>query len=157
MTTKIKKLICVAVVLIVCVGTLCACNDDPDVLQGEFYTLQKAYDNGCLSKDDLSNIAYHYSGDSQGEEFEPTPKDPEELSKETEFAIRTCWAERHKDDEFAGRINKLKYCGTYGGFTSVYIYSGALAPQAVLVEIIGEIKFVYPNSAHQIYVWKVTE
>lgn len=167
MTTKIKKLICVAVVLIISVGILCACNDDDfrnprngEPEAGEFYTLQEAYDNGWLSKGDLRNIAYYYGGDGQRKGFEPTPKNPEELSEETELAIRADWAERNGGEnanDNVWQISRLKYCGTYDGLTIVYIHSGAICAQIVGEQKIGGIKFVYPVAAHIIYVWKATE
>ncbi len=52
--SKIRKSLIVGVVLIMCVGILCACNNGDDFRNpingepkaGEFYTLQEAFDNG---------------------------------------------------------------------------------------------------------------
>ena len=62
--SKIRKSLIVGVVLIMCVGILCACNNGDDFRNpingepeaGEFYTLQEAFDNGWLSRGDLRNI-----------------------------------------------------------------------------------------------------
>ena len=49
-----------------------------ETVQGEFYSLQEAYDKGWLTQDDLLSIAYHYQGRRDNEELmgEDTSRSP---------------------------------------------------------------------------------
>src|SRR5690554_288409 len=70
-----KKIITVAVMLVVCLCLLFACAPKS---YGVFYSLEAAYEQGLISKEDLESIAH-----SQGEQA---------LSKKTEKAIKETWA-----------------------------------------------------------------
>ena len=142
MRKKLTKLICLGIVLVMCVGILCACNKNDDDFRnprngepkaGEFYTLQQAYDNGWLSKGDLRNIAYHKTGDGQRKGFTPTPKDPETLSAETELAIKEDWTrllrEQGTENAVADDVTIHNYYGIYDGLVAVFVsdnYSGGV-------------------------------
>ena len=63
-------------------------------ISGTFYSLQSAYDNGLLTKDDLLSIAYYNNFSNWGneeimpEDFDPQPKNPEVLSETLDLKIR---------------------------------------------------------------------
>ena len=170
MIKKLTKLISMGVVLIMCVGILCACNKNDDDFRnprngepqaGEFYTLQQAYDNGWLSKGDLRNIAYYWGGSGQRKGFKPTPKDPEELSAETELAIKEDRAHRLREqgteNAVADGVRITNYFGSYDGLVAVLIYDNYSGGADVIVEkYVGGVKFMYPNS-NQILVWAQRE
>ena len=170
MRKKLTRLICLIIALVTSVGILCACNKNDDNFRnprngepqaGEFYTLQRAYDNGWLSKGDLRNISYHRTGDGQRKGFKPTPKDPETLSTETELAIKEDWARLLREQEtvnaVADDVTILNYYGIYDGLVAVLmtdIYSGYA--DAIFEKYVGGVKFRYPDS-NQILVWAQRE
>lgn len=169
MTNKLKKLIYVGVVLIVCVGILCACNDDDfrnprngEPEAGEFYTIDEAYENGWLSKGELRSIAYYLNSESQGKNFEPIPKNPEALSEELDLAIREDIARTYRDngsypEAIADDISISKYFGKYGdmyAFTYGAIYFDS--PAAITTKYVDGIKFIYPQS-DTVMLWKQRE
>ena len=163
------KLICLTIVLIMCAGILCACNNDDDFRNarngepeaGEFYTLQEAYDNGWLSKGDLRNIAYYLSGSGQRKGFKPTPKDPEELSAATELAVKEDWAkylrEKGTENAVADGVMIKNYFGTYDGLVAVFVYDSYSGYSCAMVEkSVGGVKYTYYDS-NQILVWAQRE
>ena len=157
------KMICLGVVLVMALGILCACDKDDNYrnpkngepIQGEFYGLQEAYDNGWISVGDLRNIAYHYAGDAQKKGFKPTPITP--LSPETELAIKESRLQEiieRYPDTVADDIKIDGYFGTYNGFVAIFLSGDYLYYAAVVKKVnTGGIEFVYPNS-REILVWK---
>ncbi|MCM1306401.1 MAG: hypothetical protein NC037_02550 [Bacteroides sp.] len=169
MKKKLIKIICFGLALIMSVGILCACNNDDDFRNprngepeaGEFYTLQQAYDNGWLSKGDLRNIAYYWSGGGQRKGFKPTPKNPETLSPETELAIKEDRAENlHEsgtEEAVADGVKITNYFGTYDGLVAVFVYDNYSGYSTALTQKqIGGVSFKYYDS-NQILVWKSNE
>ena len=82
--------------------------------QGEFYSLQEAYDNGYLTKEDLENIAY-YNNNKLLTYPETIDETVAALIKEDAANIR-----RNQDklpilDAKAEDFEILKYYGTYNG------------------------------------------
>ena len=83
---NMKKLKILAVVLALgalCMGMLSGCDNGKDGLEtgeGTFYTLQKAYDEGYLTKEEIMSIAYYHNGgrvyneEIMSEEYTPIPK-----------------------------------------------------------------------------------
>ena len=103
---------------------------------GAFYTLEEAYENDWLSQSDLLNIAFYYQG-SENEDFQPTPKDPEALSKEQILEIKKtylCDVLKISDGDVE-KINLYKYYGTYNGMIAVgvtdtyYLYDIIVNPE----------------------------
>ena len=144
------KIIALLTVLVLClVGLLpimTACNKNYDDFRkerngepqaGEFYTLQKAYDNGWLSIGDLRNIAYYWDGDGQREGFVPTPKIPEQLSEQIQQALKEDWAKYENYDEFSSIVTGLVYCGTYDNLIAVFILTGASVATSISEHRIG--------------------
>ena len=133
---------------------------------GTFYTLQEAYDNGYLTREDLLNIAYH-NGDRERNEsalqnFEPTPIG--ELSEEISLKIREYVAESYRNkgynpDVTAEHVSITNYLGCYNGYY-VFRYLDNLTdrpavdrdPEAYVQEVAG-IKFCYYKTS-MIFLWK---
>ena len=170
MRKKLTKLICLGIVLVMCVGILCACNKNDDNFRnprngepqaGEFYTLQRAYDNGWLSKGDLRNIAYYLRGDGQRKGFKPTPKTPETLSAETELAIKEDRANRLREqgteNAVADGVDITNYFGSYDGLVAIFVYDAYSGyADAIVNKTVGGVKFKYYDS-NQILVWAQRE
>lgn len=140
------------------VSVLTACNEEPQK-EGEFYTLQEAYDAGLLATDDLKNIAYYLNGEERNNDFMPSPKEPAELSVETKQAIKETRAydlrhEYSEDGATAEDVNIIHYYGTYNGcialmYTDKYSnYDSAIWD----VEIAG-VTFRY-YSGNRICIWQ---
>ena len=84
-----KKLLLSVLTLIALFAVLiCGCSDE-SLYQGQFYTLQQAYENHWLTQEDLKSIAYYHNvgiaGNEEvmGENYQPQPKTPEILDKIT--------------------------------------------------------------------------
>lgn len=153
MKNAVKMLICATLTLVLCCFTLCACDDDDkpnvDAVDGEFYTLQEAYDNGWLSKTDLYNIAYHLMG-TKPVGF--TPKEKEPLPIEDERLLKSDYASRFVEDGItADDVSIHGYYGQYNGLVAVIVEEVHM--DVITNEIVGGVKFTYPNS-NKISVWK---
>lgn len=151
MNKNIKKFICLGLTLIACVVVLCACNDNKseiNAVDGEFYTLQEAYDNGWLSKTDLKNIAYQLNGTKP---IGFTPKDKEPLSAEDERLLKNDYASRFDDGRTADDVLICGYYGQYNGFVAVIVDNGHF--DVITNKEVGGVKFTYPDS-NTITLWK---
>ncbi len=167
MKSKFAKFICVGLLLIICISVLFACNKDDNFRNerngepeaGAFYSLQTAYDNGWICRNDLRNIAYHRTGDAQKKGFVPTAKNPEVLSAETELAIKEAYIrdlrENYNDtvDINLDGVSIDAYYGEYEGFIAIMI-SGYYGYMDVITEDnVGGVKFIYSNS-NTMSLWK---
>ena len=127
------------------------------VKQGEFYTLEQAYDAKLVSKEDLLSIAYYYQGRKWNEEiiaedFSPKVKEPDVLDEKTIDAIKetvvAILCEEFKTADFKKEYVKyLSYYGTYNGAVAIkiaYSTTERIAENDVFREdILSDIKFVY--------------
>ena len=167
-----KKLKILAVVLALgalCMGVLSGCDNGKngsETGEGTFYTLQKAYDEGYLTKEEIMSIAYYHNGgrvyneEIMSEEYTPIPKTPQELSEETVNKIKENAAyeynseHNHETKATADGFTINQYYGTYGSCIVVIItdiYSGS--PGIVGIETIANVN-LYMNAAYVIKVWK---
>ena len=132
--------------------------------QGEFYTLQQAYDNNWLTQDDLKSIAYYHNGgikyneEIMGEDFQPQPKTPEVLGKAIERSVKQTYIDSFLTDRNA-KISEVyidEYCGCYNGCYPLMMsdnYSGTTGAESR--QTVGGVIFHY-NSGNKIKVWKQT-
>lgn len=141
-------------------------NEPPDsYINGAFYTLQEAYDNGFLSSDDLLSIAYYHHSQSRypnngvafnvglmGENYVPAEKSPSELRAEQNCAIRQTLINNLKkfssSNSFA--LDDIVICAYYGTYNEgiavrlLYKDGGDIILQDVMYEdTVANIKFVY--------------
>lgn len=118
-------------------------------LEGSFYSLYDAYDNGWLTKEDLMSIAYYNNRGRWGNEeimgktYKPAPKTPEVLSEETELKIKSTAARdfnKENNTEYTGDdFTITEYYGTYGRCIAVmvkYTHSGC-GPIFITVSVAG--------------------
>ena len=132
---------------------------------GTFYTLQEAYDNGYLTREDLMSIAYYKNGGRRynesimPENYAPIPKDPEELSESTSLRIRSTaaadWNAEYPDDDATAEDFWIDYYyGTYGNCVAVMMRDNLSGTTGVVwIGIVADVSFSY-NSGKEIRVWR---
>lgn len=131
---------------------------------GTFYSLQKAYDDGLLTLDDLRSIAHYQSGGKDESDIVPILKNPENLDDEIEQAIKETYmvvlrAQTHLDGTpmfpYAkiSDITVLGYYGTYNGAIAIKISDNYSNYPNVVKELeVGGIVFTY--SGPFVTIWK---
>lgn len=150
MVKKIK--IIVVLILVVSASMLLVgCVQD----RGDFYSLQEAYNNGWLTKEDLQTIANHHTNPEQG------PK----LSEKTERAIKETRAyDLRYGVETGGNIKEPSatvkdvivtgYYGEYNGLFAVMITDAYTYTNDAIRDIdIAGVTFHYTDG-NRILVWK---
>lgn len=162
MKNKIVSIICIGIVLVMSMGVLCACGkteeEKPLVQQGDFLTLQQAFDQGLLTHDDLEIIAYFHHSLKIGDKVFPVPEYPEQLDEATAQIIKESWIcycvdSLNIDDE--ERKNNIierwkknvaieKYYGTYNGNIAVFIPPEVLLTM-IKTDVIDGVEFFYAN------------
>lgn len=167
-----KKLKILAVVLalgVLCMGVLSGCDNGKDGLEtgeGTFYTLQKAYDEGYLTKEEIMSIAYYHNGgrvyneEIMSEKYTPIPKVPKELSENVSYKIRETVASELRRSNIknakADGVNIVHYYGTYDGAVAVIVTHSYLGDSpAVVVDSsysVAGVIFHYWTSNH-IQIW----
>ncbi len=131
---------------------------------GAFYSLQKAYDDGLLTIDDLRSVAYYQSGGDNKSDIVPITKSPENLSDEKEQAIMETYmvvlrAQTHNDGTpmfpYAkiADITVLGYYGTYNGAIAIKISDSYSGYPAVVKELeVAGVIFTYSGAV--VTIWK---
>jgi hypothetical protein len=155
-----QKKLCTGLILIMSFILLCGCTDKVEK-KGDFYTLQEAYDQGLLTKDALESIAYYQNGGSGDETFSPIPKDPEELSEDTEKAIKeTRVYDKRNDGQYPIKkaktddVSIAQYYGTYNTCVAVMLDEAYCGHNAALWDVtIGDVTLHYKNG-NRIIIWK---
>lgn len=152
------SIVCLGVVFTMCLGVFCACNESKEPeKRGEFYTLQEAYANGILTREDLQTLATTYlCEDRSGVQT----TEPLTLDKETENAIKETKAYdlRHSEDRIknadTGGINVSAYYGEYNGAHVVIVTCKyyCYVPTWHTIEIDGISLFIPMSDA--LTVWK---
>ena len=151
-----------AVCLLVLPAVLAGCGPKT---YGTFYTLQEAYDNGYLTREDLMSIAYYKNGGRRynesimPEDYAPIPKNPEELSEST--SLRICstaaadWNAEYPDDDATAEDFWIDhYYGTYGNCVAVMMRDNLSETTGVVwIGIVADVSFSY-NSGKEIRVWR---
>ena len=133
-----------------------------NIIDGEFYTLQQAYDEGWLTQEDLKDIAWYHNGGNtfneqiMGGDFQPRPKSPEALDKMTDRSIKQTYIKSFLSKENAGTggVHIDGYYGSYNGCYPLMMsdnYSGTTG--AIVMRTVGGVTFYY-NSGNEIKIWK---
>ena len=117
---------------------------------GKFYSLQEAYDNGWLTREELLSIAYYYQGKYLNEElmpedYLPITKNPEVLSEEIQLEIRQTFYERYvKGGTYTlDDVEIQAYCGKYGEYIAVKIESLFSTTGNIVERVINGVTFYY--------------
>ena len=133
---------------------------------GMFYSLEEAYEAGFLTRSDLISIAYFHNGGRKQNEsvmeegYAPKPKDPQELSEEISFRIRSTAASDYRKNRTDARkamaddFTIIEYCGTYNDCVAIMltdIYTGYTG--AFRTEMIDGLSFCY-NSGNTLQIWR---
>ena len=124
---------------------------------GKFYSLQEAYDNGWLTREELLSIAYYYNGRYGNEEimdenYTPLTKTPATLDLEMDLEIRKAYVKGN-----IYRVDTVEiraYCGTYGECIAVFMHGEGGYPDALDIEKVLDIQYVYPNIGLSIEIYK---
>jgi len=167
-----KKIIYLGVVLTMCLSFAFGCRDE---LQGTFYSLQGAYEQGLLTQEDLRSISYYYSehfakndhshtpdceyfGSAKYEEddYVPISKNPEALSAKTEKQIKQDLVAAYRAQGDKAKVSKIwitHYFGTYNGCIAIMMddaYSNRPDDSHGCVDICG----VMFHSYYYLSIWK---
>lgn len=156
----IKKLL-IRVILVIGLFMMLSMTACAPKQRGTFYTLEEAYKQGLLTQDDLKSIAHYQNGESAEEDFEPMPKNPEELSKKTEKAIKETKAYELRNQDTkpikeakAKDIIIRKYYGTYNDCVAVMLddmFGGFIDIERMV--IVAGVSFYY-RASYNIMIWK---
>ena len=119
-----KPLACVAACMSLVATVLVAgCTPEQQYAVGNFYSLEEAYENGWLTRDDILRIAYYYNQGTEGNEelmgenYAPEPMVPEMLDEERVNQIKRTYLNEviaMPEGTFEHVIIRAYY-GTYGG------------------------------------------
>lgn len=131
-------------------------------LPGTVFTLQEAYDDKLITKEELISIAYRYDGRNGNEEimeedYEPLPQTLPEPDDLTQLKIRCAMAkdlrDKSRDIKEVGGFHIVGFYGTYNGCVAFMGYDDYTSiGTAETTETIDGVKFVYPT--HKIKIWK---
>ncbi|MBO4539887.1 MAG: hypothetical protein J5781_06380 [Clostridia bacterium] len=80
---------------------------------GDFYTLQEAYEQGLISKDDLKSISY-YNSDGFHEFFEQSAQDIKELSENDVTKIKEEYVRLRHEEGKETKTSEVKIKYSYG-------------------------------------------
>ncbi len=165
---KLVVLVLVIVLLISSMSILLtSCNEGEQESKdyGTFYTLQEAYDLGYIDMQDLKSIAFYVSGsydgtsESLGEDFVPTPMNPEELSDKQWAELEEAYVEKLKTEfpdipqSQLGLNNRFRYLGTYNNHIVVRWGQGGFP--AISEFYVEGILFRFNSGPFEIYVWVI--
>lgn len=167
MRRRLLSIICISVMLLISLCAFCACTkveeEKPLVQQGDFLTLQQAFDQGLLTHNDLEIIAYFHHSLKIGDKVFPAPEYPEQLDEATMQIIKDSWicycANMGKFSDETSKntyieaikpyVNVEKYYGTYNGNIAVFIPPG-VGMTAIKIDEIDGIKFTYAHKNENI-------
>jgi hypothetical protein len=121
---------------------------------GEFYTLQEAYDHGLLTVEDLQSIAdnrYHHIGRLPIETLSETLQ---ATIKETGARGLRSFGPPEAVEAKASDIKIDTYCGTYNNVVAVVIYDAFTGDYTtdIISEIVEGVTFIY--SGPRTIIWK---
>jgi len=147
---KIKKIISLGVIIIMALSFF-GCNSPKS--KGTFYDLQKAYDDGLLTVEDLESIASYNAS-----------KSSKTLNTDIEMDIKESYAyvlrtQTNLDgtlmfpDAIADEVKIKGYYGTYNGNVAVKIIDSYTEYPAVMKEkVVADVSFKYSGAC--VVIWK---
>lgn len=150
-----KYFVCAVVAVLAAIAVVGCAGDNTgtEEPQGEFFTLQQAYDGGYLSREDLQNIASYHNNNKNY---------PENLKEEIAEAIKKDWAKKLSDSDNSTEVLTAEdiaineYYGTYSGSVAIIVdrkdaqYIDKYAPYS---KEIGEVSFSYSYPRPEIRIW----
>ncbi len=120
---KLIAFILSVVSVVITAFALVGCTNNETLEDGEFYTVTQAYEKGYLTREQVMSIAYYNNNGCRGneeimvEDYQPLPKIPEELRKETDKAIINSFYNSQFWERYEEHFKKTdifyEYFGTY--------------------------------------------
>ena len=145
-----KRLISIIAIIVVVVSVLCFCGC---VGNFKLISLEKAYEQGLISYEDVAQIAYHAGGNQGLFDDDFVPKDIGNLSKTTEKNIKNSLASYYETT--AEHVDVKAYYGTYNGYAVIrYDVDNVYGTLAVEYTYIGDYVFIAADSTDGIYLYK---
>lgn len=146
-----RKIISILVVLLTFTVLFCltACTQEeqtPEYIEGAFYSLQEAYDNGWITEENLQSIADLYHNKQTAPEID--------ISEAVSYSIRKTFADERNtpidiDDVF------YAYYGEYNSCIAVMMFSSTEEFPDVMTDVtVGGVTIHYTN-LNKIYIWKI--
>ncbi len=137
------KMLTLALVIVLLISSmsvlLTSCNTP------KYYaSLEQAYAEGKISRQDLMSSAYYWPFSNIGEDFVPTPKNPKELDEKTQEKIIDMFSNEEglvgndpAGVPYKNYIDKFFYLGTYDNIIICAIVIDTLAQDYDRIEIDG--------------------
>ncbi|MDE7454442.1 MAG: hypothetical protein K2M64_01280 [Clostridia bacterium] len=164
MTKKIIRLISTIVLITLILGcvmvVVMGCTEE---VNGRFYRLQEAYDEGLLTQEDLLNIAYYHNGGIKGnEDLFPenyVPKQKDNLDNSVTRKVKQGYLNQFysKDENTSiDDVTILQYYGTYNGCVAVMISDEYSGVSTAIVELTVANVWIKFMDGREIIIWKET-
>ena len=146
-----RKIISILVVILTFTVLFCltACTQEeetPEYIEGAFYSLQEAYDNGWITEENLQSIADLYHNKQTAPEID--------ISEAVSHSIRKTFA-----DECKAPVEEVsyRYYGEYNGCFAVRLSKKDMVVDgSMFVETIGNVSITYTDGG-RIKIWKISE
>ncbi len=146
-----RKIISILVVILTFTVLFCltACTQEeetPEYIEGAFYSLQEAYDNGWITEENLQSIADLYHNKQTAPEID--------ISEAVSYSIRKTFADEWNtpidiEDVF------YEYYGEYNGCFAVDVSTKDMVVDgSMFVETIGNVSITYNTGSSRIEIWK---
>lgn len=121
-------------------------------VKGEFYTLQDAYKNGYITREELQSIANRRNSYLTDDSGENATEATDEIAPKIAQAIKKEYAESR-----GSRVEEvvLNFYGQFGNCAAVDVCLSGDAFATVISEVdIDGVLFVYPEAGREIVIWK---
>ena len=147
-----KTLLTISVIIITVISlsaVLCACTQEeetPEYIEGAFYSLQEAYDNGWITEENLQSIADLYHNKQTAPEID--------ISEAVSYSIRKTFA-----DEWKASVSDVsyKYYGEYNDCFAVKVSAkDMVVTTSIDIVTIGNVSITYTDGG-RIKIWKISE
>ena len=148
-----KTLLTISVIIITVIflsAVLCACTQEeetPEYIEGAFYSLQEAYDNGWITEENLQSIADLYHNKQTAPEID--------ISEAVSYSIKKTFA-----DECKAPVEEVsyRYYGECNGCFAVRLSKKDMVVDgSMFVETIGNVSITYNTGSSRIEIWKILE
>lgn len=122
--------------------------DTPKYIEGAFYSLRDAYDNGWITEENLQSIADLYHNKQTAPEID--------ISEAVSYSIRKTFADERNtpldiDDVY------YEYYGEYNGCFAVNVSTkDMVVTTSIDIETIGNVSITYTDGG-RIKIWKIIE
>jgi hypothetical protein len=143
-----KKIGCLMLVVVIGLILIACKKKEDDFDEGRLYSIDEAYANEFISKEDLIEIAYYYNSHLSVNEF-PTTLENSHLSDRKIKGIKIAWRDDvlKMSDASLDKINISSYYGTYRSCSIVF-----MSDTYLLVDPYVEVKHLVDGVLFQNYI-----